>query len=429
METAVLVALALVAAVVAVYSLTRANAAESARRALWDKTQELEKRVATVQEELNSAREEGKRKALALDESREKLNKARRRDEPKAEKDKPGPDPAAVAKYANAAEAAEKRAKAAEQKAQQMAEAAKAQVQREMQGQVDELKRKLAAKEQEAAPKEATEAAPVEPKREGPKGPRVPPELKGERVALDVKTLPQPVIDELARFMRRAHNAEKLTLVADGQREVLTDKMEELQRRYFAVCRELALAAVNKDKPRDISDDEAAKLANDMVAASEEAGRRRAQQRGKVRPPRDGHEARHEPPGKPAVAGPAVVPASPPGEKQPVGDESHEGRRRRRNRHGAARPDGTEAVAHPEHGRPQGKPQERRDSSKPEPKPVEAKVEESKPEAPKPVEAKVEESKPEPKPVEAKVEESKPEAPKPDPVKAETPPAEGSPPA
>ncbi len=60
---------------------------------------------------------------------------------------------------------------------------------------------------------------------------------------LDLKSLPTPVVQELARYFRKGEEFERLHTVAQGQLQLEKDRTLEIQRRYFAVCRELAVHA------------------------------------------------------------------------------------------------------------------------------------------------------------------------------------------
>jgi hypothetical protein len=60
---------------------------------------------------------------------------------------------------------------------------------------------------------------------------------------IDLKSLPTPVVQELARFFRKGEEFERLYTVAQSQLQLEKDRTLEIQRRYFAVCRELAVHA------------------------------------------------------------------------------------------------------------------------------------------------------------------------------------------
>lgn len=67
------------------------------------------------------------------------------------------------------------------------------------------------------------------------------PDIPG--TSIDLKALPTPVVQELARFFRKGEEYERLHTVAQSQLQLEKDRTLEIQRRYFAVCRELAVHA------------------------------------------------------------------------------------------------------------------------------------------------------------------------------------------
>jgi hypothetical protein len=254
--------------------------AQTTRQKALDRAQDLEKRLSGAQEDLAGTRDDLRKKAALLEEARERAQKAKKRE--RSEKLLPeavsqAPDQAALAPFAAAVEVAERRAAVAERDADTRAQAAASQARQEKQKEIDELCGRLARAEEQltGAPKPTP-------------GEKMGGVIPGARI--DLNTVAPEVVDELRRFFKRAQNAEKLQLVTDGQLEVARDKSEELQRRYFAVCRELALVAVNQGKPQDIADAEAARLAMDIVKASEDASHRRSTMRAAR------HATRHERP-------------------------------------------------------------------------------------------------------------------------------------
>lgn len=303
--------LAVLSGIVAAVFMMRASSAEAARAQLAGRLGELEKKVQGAQEDANKAREEARKKAAALEEARERANKSVRKEARKeraADKDEDkapagGPDAAQLAQYAAAVEAANRRAADAEKKANASLDTVRADARKDAEAEIADLKKRLQKVEEDRkqADRDRAEAA-RKAEEEARKGPNVP----GTR--LDLKALDPAVVEELRRYFKRANNAEKMLALAEGQLELATDKVEETQKRYFAVCRELALVAVNKDKPAEVADAEAAKLAMDMVHASEDADERRALARGKDRrgdrPARpDRRERAATPAGAPAAGG------------------------------------------------------------------------------------------------------------------------------
>ena len=290
------VVIALVAAVVAAAIMfLRAGSLQTALEQTTSRVTDLEKRLTESQEALTGAREDVKRKGAALEEAREKVQKAKKKetrelrllDKPAAATSAPSEAEAKMAeqRYLAAVENAERRAAAAEKTLANQVEAIRAETRVTFEAELGELRRRAERAEQLARKRDEE---PVQVKREEPRT-----EVVGAR--MDLKTLAPEVLTELARFYRRAQNAEKLSVVTEKQLEVAQDKLEELNRRYFAVCRELALVAINKDKPQEQSDAEAAKVAMDLVRASEEASRRRASLKGPAqRPPRPNDGAPRE---------------------------------------------------------------------------------------------------------------------------------------
>jgi chromosome segregation ATPase len=109
------------------------------------------------------------------------------------------------------------------------------------------------------------------------------------RVSLD--GVAPELVAELRRFYKRASNNEKLYLQARGKLEALSDKLAETTRRYNAVCRELALAAGQHIPAGDEGDRQAARVAQDVVAAAEDVARRRRRKPQPRRAGRDGGTA------------------------------------------------------------------------------------------------------------------------------------------
>ncbi|MBM4282831.1 MAG: hypothetical protein FJ137_19460 [Deltaproteobacteria bacterium] len=67
------------------------------------------------------------------------------------------------------------------------------------------------------------------------------PDIPG--TALNLKELPTPAVQELSRYFRKGEEFERLYTVAQSQLQLEKDRYLEIQRRYFAVCRELAVQA------------------------------------------------------------------------------------------------------------------------------------------------------------------------------------------
>ena len=83
--------------------------------------------------------------------------------------------------------------------------------------------------------------------------------MRPEGVKVDLKTLPDEAAAEFARVFRKAEQHERLHGVARAKLHLAQEKFTELQKRYFSVCRELALLAGNEEeiepiKARDIAE-------------------------------------------------------------------------------------------------------------------------------------------------------------------------------
>lgn len=63
---------------------------------------------------------------------------------------------------------------------------------------------------------------------------------------LDFTTLPSNVVMEMIKFYKRAKQYERLYGLTRGKVQLAQERYFDLQRRYFAVCRELALMAGKK---------------------------------------------------------------------------------------------------------------------------------------------------------------------------------------
>ena len=83
--------------------------------------------------------------------------------------------------------------------------------------------------------------------------------------ALNLKELPTPAVQELSRFFRKGEEFERLYTVSQSQLQLEKDRYLELQRRYFAVCREMA---VKTGAPVNASDAEIAKAAHEALEES-----------------------------------------------------------------------------------------------------------------------------------------------------------------
>lgn len=87
--------------------------------------------------------------------------------------------------------------------------------------------------------------------------------MRPEGNKIDLKTLPDEAASEFARVYRKAEQHERLHGIARAKLHLAQEKFTELQKRYFSVCRELAVLAGNKD---DIEPKTAREIAEKIVA-------------------------------------------------------------------------------------------------------------------------------------------------------------------
>lgn len=87
--------------------------------------------------------------------------------------------------------------------------------------------------------------------------------MRPEGNKIDLKTLPDEAASEFARVYRKAEQHERLHGIARAKLHLAQEKFTELQKRYFSVCRELAVLAGNK---ADLEPKEAREIAEKIVA-------------------------------------------------------------------------------------------------------------------------------------------------------------------
>ncbi|MBH1988955.1 MAG: hypothetical protein I8H75_05160 [Myxococcaceae bacterium] len=85
-------------------------------------------------------------------------------------------------------------------------------------------------------------------------------------IVVPVEDLPEEVALEMGRMQRKAEHAEKLLAATRGKLQMSQERFSEMQKRYFGVCRELALAS---GQALGTSDEEVRVQAEDLVALAE----------------------------------------------------------------------------------------------------------------------------------------------------------------
>jgi DNA repair exonuclease SbcCD ATPase subunit len=91
--------------------------------------------------------------------------------------------------------------------------------------------------------------------------------LRPEGNKIDLKTLPDEAAGEFARLFRKAEQHERLHGIARAKLQLAQEKFTDLQKRYFSVCRELA---VSVGKNEDIDVKEARDVAEKIVVEHEQ---------------------------------------------------------------------------------------------------------------------------------------------------------------
>lgn len=238
----------------------------------------LEKRIDELRAELTTAKEEASRKQKLLEEVREEAKKKLRRDGKKADRTSveeeqkgTGMDPrdveiqglkkglASIESQLNQmkTELAQKTAEL-----DQLRGDAKGATEGATQARDEERNKSRSLAEENSNLKRTLEELRAAKRKDSER-----PELPG--TALDLKALPAEAVQELARYFRKGEEFERLYAVAQGQVQLSQDRYQELQRRYFAVCRELALAAGQKPA----TDAEAKSAAEGVVAGTDQLAR------------------------------------------------------------------------------------------------------------------------------------------------------------
>lgn len=207
------------------------------------------KKLEAARAELQQAKDEIQRKQKQLEEAREEARKKLRREGKKAEREneeaKMTTDPrdveiqglkkgmAALESQLNAAK------RDAEQKTAEL-ERVRGEARGHLEG-AERMSSDARSREDKLAEENSALKRTLDELRAAKRKENERPDVPG--TSLDLKALPVDAVQELARFFRKGEEFERLYHVAQGQAQLAQDRYLELQRRYFAVCRELALAA------------------------------------------------------------------------------------------------------------------------------------------------------------------------------------------
>jgi DNA repair exonuclease SbcCD ATPase subunit len=90
--------------------------------------------------------------------------------------------------------------------------------------------------------------------------------MRPEGIKVDLKTLPDEAACEFARVYRKAEQHERLHGIARAKLHLAQEKFTELQKRYFSVCRELAVLAGGQENLEPLA---AREMAEKIVADSQ----------------------------------------------------------------------------------------------------------------------------------------------------------------
>lgn len=302
------------------------------------KVEEDTKRLEAARAELQQAKDEIQRKQKQLDEARDEAKKKLRREGKKAEREneetKMTTDPrdVEIQGLKKGMAALESQLNAAKREAEQKA----AELERllgETKGQAEGAERQRSdarTREDRLAEEVGALKRTLDELRAAKRKENERPDVPG--TSIDLKALPPEAVQELARFFRKGEEFERLYHVSQGQTQLAQDRYLELQRRYYAVCRELALAA---GVPPG-NDAEAKSAAEGLVKGTDQAARTQAPQTarpaGEPGAPGEGQKKRRRrrrrrkpgAPGEPAAAGAAAEGAEG-AESDEGGDEGDEG--------------------------------------------------------------------------------------------------------
>ena len=234
---------------------------------------DLEDKLEGVRKELHKAKEDLGRKDKQLEEAREQARLKARREAKKDAREqtddkKGGSDPRDVEiqslrKGMAALEAQlnqiKHKAEEVEQTSTQRSEQSRADVEAAQRSVDGERNRRKSLEDENSALKRT-----LEDLRGAMKKAEQRPDIPGS--TLDLKSLPPPAVQELSRYFRKGEEFERLHTVAQSQLQLEKDRFLELQRRYFAVCRELAVRA---GLPANASEGELTRQAEAEVDAAE----------------------------------------------------------------------------------------------------------------------------------------------------------------
>lgn len=266
---ALLIVVSLVAAGLAVVFLSQLRDARRRLQLVHRGATQVDDRLEALRKELGNTKEELQKKTKALEAAKEEARKKARREGKKAKAEEQAREKGDASRVDEASDAESKRLKKALAAVEQQLATLRAEADAEKDQAVAEAKAELSSALAESKEKAETSQQRLDElratiKRKEDSRPTVP------GSTLDLKALPKEAVEELARYYRKGEEFERLYGVSQGKLLLSQERQQELQRRYYAVCRELALLA---GQPADESstDEEARQIAETVVNRSDAA--------------------------------------------------------------------------------------------------------------------------------------------------------------
>lgn len=231
-------------------STQKAASAEAERQA-------QEGKLNSLRQEVSALKEDSQRKAKALEEARENAKKKLRKDAQKGEQETETEiltGDSETERLKRSLAAMESQLRNFKDESLQATQAVRASVESEKSSEISKLNEKIEQLEEHLA------------QAKGESNKRRQNVSKQMVTPVDLTQLPPEVINELSRLFRKNEQHEKMHGILQGKYQLAQERYQELQRRYFAVCRELALVAAPQS---EVSDEDAKRLAESVVEASD----------------------------------------------------------------------------------------------------------------------------------------------------------------
>ncbi len=252
---AMIVILLVVAALLALWAISERNAQLSSRANL-KKEQEKSLELAT---KLGNLREEVKKTKDELDKGKTELKDARELYKKKFKRQSQTEEPNSGSEISMTTKALEDSYKAISAMEMQMDKLKEEQEQEKnvlLSEIEDKAKKNQTEKDEEISTlKKKLEYSEEEIKRQK----RL---MRPEGHKIDLKELSDEAASEFARLYRKAEQHERLHGITNAKLHLAQEKFAELQKKYFSICRELALASGQQQEPAPASEELAAKEEN-----------------------------------------------------------------------------------------------------------------------------------------------------------------------